>query len=61
MKKVKFRKLALGKRTVSELGAEAVKGGISGTACQRPVTIPATLGCAPFTLPVICHGSLGCF
>ncbi|WP_298426448.1 hypothetical protein [uncultured Kordia sp.] len=63
MKKRNLKKLTLSKRTVSELGAAAVVGGISGGACQPSggVTVPATLGCAPFTLPVICHGSAGCF
>ncbi len=63
MKKVKLKKLKLSKHTVSELGADAIVGGISGGACQPSgsATVPATLGCAPFTLPVICHGSAGCF
>ncbi|WP_046756118.1 hypothetical protein [Kordia jejudonensis] len=63
MKKAKLKKLKLSKHTVSGLGADAIVGGISGGACQPSggVTIPATIGCAPFTLPVICHGSAGCF
>ncbi|WP_430411877.1 hypothetical protein [Kordia sp.] len=63
MKKAKLKKLKLSKHTVSEFGATAIVGGLSGGACQPSgsVTVPATLGCAPFTLPVICHGSAGCF
>lgn len=61
MRKKNLKKLKLSKNTVSELGTEAVLGGLSGGACNGGGAAKDTIGCAPFTLPVICHGSNGCF
>jgi len=61
MKKTKLKKLTLSKRTVSELGAEAIVVGISGNACNPGGVGKESFGCPPYTLPVVCHGSAGCF
>jgi len=61
MKKKNLKTLKLSKRTVSGLGADAISGGISGGACNGGGAAKDTIGCAPFTLPVVCHGSNGCF
>ena len=63
MKKAKLRKLTLAKHTVSELGIHEIVGGISGGACNSNACTVSkeSLSCPPYTLPVVCHGSAGCF
>ncbi|WP_298509958.1 hypothetical protein [uncultured Kordia sp.] len=61
MKKTKLKSLKLRKQTVSELGTDAIVGGISGGACNPGGVSKNSLGCPPYTLPVVCHGSAGCF